>query len=325
MNKVLFIVGPTATGKTSLALQLSKVLSELNISSELISADSRQVFIGMDIGTGKDIPHGFTKHQANGYSFFSNTQTKIWLIDQIYPNQQWSVSQFVQTSSAIIEELHQRNTLAIIVGGTGLYSRSLEHPPKTLHVPQSPELREQLEQLSTIELQKKLQQTDYEKFQSMNHSDQNNPRRLIRAMEVASQYSVKDSEKVSTYDTLWIGLQAPLTILEKKIKQRVQERIELGMLEEVTSLMKQYPSWEYPSFTSSGYKEIRSYLENPTINSLESAQQKWTLHEFQYAKRQLTWFKKQKSIHWFDITTPNIDKDIENIVKTWYYTPNDNT
>ena len=313
MKKVLCIVGQTATGKTSIALQLTKA-----IPAEIISADSRQVYIGMDIGTGKDIPADFSAFFDKGKKFFSNSQTKIWMVDQVNPDEDWSVSQFVRESKSIISKMHEQVILPLIVGGTGLYVQSLINPPESIDVPRNETLRKMLENLSIKDLQKKLLLSDANKFHSMNHSDQNNPRRLIRALEIASQKkSATHTTKQLSYDALWIGLRAADTTIEHNINKRVDERIKLGMIAETKKLIHTYSHWNSQAFSSTGYQEIRAYLEGNI--PLDQAIQEWKLHELQYAKRQMTWFKKQKNIHWFDIEKQQTQQDIEKLVKNWYY------
>ncbi len=298
----LFIVGPTATGKTDLALQLSKV-----IPSTLISADSRQVYKGMDIGTGKDYP---------------KDGTQIHLIDQVFPNEEWSVSHFQKAATTIMHQAWEQHKLPIIVGGTGLYTHSLINTPQTIHIPQDQNLRMSLEKLSLQDLQKKLSKLDQKKFQSMNHSDRNNPRRFIRAIEVAT-YLKKNPPQITQHasnlhldNTLWIGLEQPQEALEHIIQKRVEKRLQQGMEQELEHLMKNYPDWNSPSFSALGYKETRAYLENKCTK--QELIETWTKQELQYAKRQMTWFKKRPYMRWFHAHDSQEQTHIAKMVKTWY-------
>jgi tRNA dimethylallyltransferase len=162
MGKALFIVGSTSTGKTKLALQISKA-----IPSMLISADSRQVYIGMDIGTGKDKP---------------KDGTPIALLDQVRPNEDWSVAHFEQEAKRLAKKAWSEGKLPIFVGGTGLYLQELVEQYETVSVPQNTQLRALLEKQTTQDLQKMLYTADPDRLSSMNNSDKNNPRRLIRAI-----------------------------------------------------------------------------------------------------------------------------------------------
>jgi tRNA dimethylallyltransferase len=163
MKKVLIICGPTATGKTTLAARLAK-----KFKGELISADSRQVYKGMDIVTGKDKPQGVIIHG----------------LDLVKPDQEFSAAHFVKVASTLINQISKRKKLAIIVGGTGLYLDSLINPPQTLTIKPNWSLRKKLEQKSIHYLQQQLKKLNPSKWRQMNHSDRLNPRRLIRAIEV---------------------------------------------------------------------------------------------------------------------------------------------
>lgn len=274
MKKVLIICGPTATGKTALAARLAK-----KFNGELISADSRQVYQGMDIVTGKDRPVG----------------VKIHGLDLVNPDEEFSVAHFVQFAQQKIKELHARKKLPILVGGTGLYLKSLVNPPNTLSVPPDWQLRKDLENISARKLLKLLKQLNPAKVKSMNHSDRHNPRRLTRAIEVAKSLS-GSTLPVQNYDALWIGLMADKKTLDKKIARRVRARIKAGAIEEWQKLKAKYSS-TLPSMTSIGYREL------PDVNA-------WIRSERHYARRQLTYFKKLSNIYW----NPAVVK----LVRDWY-------
>jgi len=308
MQKLLIICGPTATGKTSLALSLAK-----KFSGDLISADSRQVYKDMDIATGKDIPKNFKLNNSKN-PFYSNNHIKIYGHDLVKPNQEFSVAHFTKFAQKAIKSIHEQNRLPIIVGGTGLYLNSLIKPPASLIIPPNQSLRQKLEKLNLTSLQKKLSHLNPNRFQAMNHSDKNNPRRLIRAIEISN---LKLSPpKYKSPDILWIGLTAPLKFLDTNIKKRVQDRINQGMSKEVKDLVNIYPNWSYPSFSATGYKPWRKYLEKKI--SQQQATDLWTQSERQYARRQLTWFKKNTHIKWFDIAKTKYQKNIVLAIKSWY-------
>jgi len=226
MNKILVISGPTATGKTQLAFKLAK-----KFNGELISADSRQVYKGMDIGTGKewgDVP--------------------IWGYDIVEPNQEWSAAHFVKLAEKLIPEIQSRGKLPIVVGGTGLYISNLLNPPETLNIPPDKKLRKELEKLSVAELQDRLKKADSKRFYGMNESDQQNPRRLVRAIEIAILASkgptfLKRSDLIRRNDSLYIALIAPIKEIDRRIGDRVRQRIEKGPEEEVCGLVKKY-GWD---------------------------------------------------------------------------------
>ena len=172
MRKLLIISGPTATGKTKLALKLAKLFG-----GELISADSRQVYKGMDIGTGKDRGTENRKQKTEN-------RIHIWGYDLVAPNEEWSAAHFVKLANKLIPKILKRDKLPIVVGGTGLYIKDLLRPPETLFISPNKKLRRLLEKLTLPQLQNKLRRINSRRFNIMNQSDRQNPRRLIRALEI---------------------------------------------------------------------------------------------------------------------------------------------
>lgn len=270
MNKVLVICGPTATGKTALAANLARTFN-----GELISADSRQVYRGMDLVTGKDRPTS----PAGG------PDVPIWLYDVVNPDEDFSVSHWVPLASDAIVDIHKRNKLPIVVGGTGLYIRALLQPLDTIDIPPNKALRKLLATVSVAELQKMVGRGD------MNDSDWQNPRRLIRRIEISrAQATVKQKGE---YDACMVGLTAPLAALDARIDGRLQARTDAGMDAEARALLTIYDR-NLPAMSAIG------------------------LNEHAYARRQLTWLKKQKDIRWFDITDPHYIDEIVSVVRAWY-------
>ena len=284
MTKILIICGPTATGKTKLAVKLAQKFNGV-----LISADSRQVFRGMDIVTGKDKPKGVT----------------IYGYDLIKPDEDFSVAHFVKYARALINQISSSaGGFPIIVGGTGLYLNSLVSPPQTLTVPPNWPLRKNLANFSARKLLKLLKQLNPGRLAQMNHSDQQNPRRLIRAIEVNLQgQSLQVLNLQAEFDVLWIGLTADKTTLAEKIEARVKQRVKAGAVKEWQQLKKKYRA-NLPSMSALGYRQL------PDVA-------KWIKAEQQYSRRQLTWFKKNSHIHWFDITQA-FQIPVVNLVKAWY-------
>lgn len=319
MHKLLFILGQTATGKTATALQFAKALH-----GDLISADSRQVYIGMDIGTGKDLPAEFTPLDSDillrgtKLRAYTDNHTKIWLVDQVYPDEEWSVAHFSEAAWKIIPELWKENILPIIVGGTGFYLQSILSPAETTMIPRQEDLRDELDVLSLEELQERAKQLAPARYDKLNNSDLNNPRRLVRIIEVAT---TKQTELVTRtkhdVDALIIGLKADDALLEQRIRARVNERLSHGMVEEVKQLRAKYGD-ALPSFTATGYTEVARYLDK-TITYDELVDQ-WTQRELDYAKRQATWFQKQLSIEWFNIRDEAEKIRMDKRVKSWYDT-----
>lgn len=261
-DKLLIITGPTATGKTSLGLELAD-----RYNGEIISADSRQVYKYMDIGTGKDL---------------DNFE---WGIDLVGPDQQFNVSDWVNYANKVARNIWERGKLPVIVGGTGQYIKELLRPSETLHLPPNTELRSMNYELG--ELQEKLKKINPEKWERMNNSDRNNPRRLIRAMEVAmTGFNPVKQGRTLNARVLIIGLTAPRPYLYTNIDKRVEQRLAAGMEKEREKLAK--------------------YKLPKTLGYNHETPQEWKFAEHAYAKRQLSYLKKfLPETVWFDISTKN--------------------
>ncbi|MBI4999810.1 tRNA (adenosine(37)-N6)-dimethylallyltransferase MiaA [Candidatus Gottesmanbacteria bacterium] len=323
MNKLLIICGPTATGKTKLGIRLAKKLN-----GEIISADSRQVYKGMDIGTGKDFKGA-------------------WLLDVVKPNQEFSVAQYVELAWKVISDIFKRKKLPILVGGTGFYIKAIIDGIETLGVPPDWELREKLSHCSIAQLSDWLNKLDKQRWERMNESDRNNPRRLIRAIEIARYKSTSevggtppagmagegDTSEVKEGKTLFIGLTTSYPILYQRIDQRVEERVKQGVEKEIRQLLSKGYSWENSVLgTTIGYREWKQYFIDQNIykrvrsrepisiysSSVKDVIQQWKFAEHGYARRQLTWFKKDKRIQWFDITISGWQEKIEKLIDKWY-------
>lgn len=290
MKQILCIVGPTGTGKTNLALKLSA-----KYPSVLISADSRQVYRGMDIVTGKDHPAG----------------VDIRGIDIVNPDEECSVAVWHDSVSSSLSS----DGLPIVVGGTGLYVKALTDGIPTMKIPINQGLRDELNPLLLSELQSRLQSIDPDKYTSMNNSDRQNPRRLIRAIEVAMSPPKPFSTTYSS-SPLIIGLSfSDSAAYKKKVVKRVLERIKLGAVEETKKLLEKYDR-NLPSMTAIGYRSLIQYLEGKLTE--EQMIKKWTADELSYAKRQMTWFRKVPNLHWFDARDPASPEKIAKLVAKWY-------
>lgn len=318
MNKLLVICGPTAVGKTSLALWLAR-----KFDAELISADSRQVYKKMDVGTGKDLPIGSKLKAQNPKlgGYYDIAEVRVWGYDLVDPRVEFSVAQYTKVATNIIKDIKKRNKLPILVGGTGLYIRAVVDGIDTIKIPRDDALRASLKRKSAEELFEQLAVVDPTKAASMNISDKKNPRRLVRAIEVA-QYVLKSRlppKKVSQspFDSLFIGLTTKKDDLDKRIKKRVNKRLEKGFEKEVKHLLDSGVSWSDQSLQSLGYKQWKEFLEGKDRGQMIEL---WKREEYQYAKRQLNWFKKDKRINWFDISRGKWQKNIEKLVKKWYST-----
>lgn len=332
MNKVLVILGPTATGKTDLALQLAK-----KFDGELSSVDSRQVYVGLDIGTGKMPGKELSgknkelsiKKQRNSWEV---NGVKIWMYDVVSPKRQYSVADYVKDANKVIDGILVKGKLPIIVGGTGLYLKALLEGLPNLAIPVDLKLRKKLEQLSKEELQKKLQETSLKRWNNLNESDRENPRRLIRAIElVISNHQgdpstprlrrVAQDDHARDGSVLKIGLTAPREILYQRIDERVISRVDQGMISEAINLHKSGLSFKRMRQLGLEYGVLADYLSGK-IGEIKGARgliriMQGKIHG--YARRQLTWFKKEKDVNWFDITAGNFPDNVEKVITKWYH------
>lgn len=293
MRKLLVILGPTATGKTDLGLRLAG-----KFNGELVSADSRQVYQGLDIGTGK----------------YPGEKVKIWMYDVADPNRQYSVADYVKDAGKIIDDIVKRRKLPILVGGTGLYLKALLEGLSNLEIPVDKKLRKELEILSTVDLQKRLQQISPERWEKMNYSDRQNRRRLIRAIELAGvNVSIA---KVQNFDVLKIGLTAPRNILYERADEQVFKRIRQGMVDEAKRIL----NLKRMRQLGLEYSSIADYLEGKIKKENLVKIMQGKIHGF--IRRQLTWFKNPSTssgfIHWFDISRKEFPANVEKLAATWY-------
>jgi tRNA dimethylallyltransferase len=276
MNKLLVILGPTASGKSDLAIQLAKI-----VNGEVISADSRQVFKEMNIGTAKIL----------------NSKTPHHLIDLISPTEFFSAAQYQKLAYQVIKNIQKKGKLPILCGGTGLYISSVIENWQFPKIPAQNKLRKELEAKSIQELLKIYQKLDSQGTQMI---DVKNKRRIIRAIEVSSLSNKsfwQQRKKIKPiFDTLLIGLKLPKEKLRQRVNKRTEKMIQIGLETEVKNLVNKY-GW-ISSLQSIGYQEWKEYF-NDKISKKE-VQNLIELHTLQYIKRQITWFKKMKGIKWIE-------------------------
>lgn len=291
MDRIIYIVGPTGVGKTALAFHLAKKLN-----GELVNADSVQVYKGLDIVSGKDNPD-----DAN-----------IQLLDVASPFEPFSVSHFQKLGERAIGNILSESKLPIVVGGTGLYIKSLVDGIPTKDIPYDSNLRSGLEHLSINDLQKKLSE---KRLAQMNESDKKNKRRLIRAIEIEKSgfrtYAV--TVPFPTVKHIQIGLHAERQIINERIDKRVDERVKNGALDEVKMLFNNYDKLSEQVKNTNGYKQLFQYLNNDL--TLDEAINEWKTSEHQLAKNQMTWFMKDKRIKWFDILEGNSQMGIKKLLE----------
>jgi tRNA dimethylallyltransferase len=287
MNKpVIILLGPTAVGKTGVSILLAKALK-----TEIISADSMQIYRHMDIGTAKPSPAELREVPHH-------------LINILSPEQSFSAGLFKEKATEIINDLHRKNKIPVIVGGTGLYIRSLtrglfEGPSADWSIRQK--LKEEERIHGREYLYKHLRGIDAEAAAKINPNDS---RRMIRAIEVAVQGNKTISEFHITstmpgpYEFIKIGLSRDRKELYGLIEERVDKMIEAGLLHETKDLLEMKPA--RTALQALGYKDLGKYLQGDI--GLEEAVRLIKKHTKMYAKRQMTWFKKEPDINWIDVT-----------------------
>lgn len=313
-NQLLIILGPTSTGKTDLALSLAK-----KFNGELVSCDSRQVYKDLDIGTGK-LPN-LNVRVKKCDQFWELDGIKVWMYDVVNFKKQYTVSDYVKDANKALKKIIKSGKLPIVVGGTGLYLKALLYGLDDLSIPINLKLRKQLENLTLEQLQNKLNKLSSVKWESLNNSDRNNPRRLIRYIELIimlPEKRVSKNKMKRKFDVLKIGLIAPKEFLCKKIDQRVLLRINQGMIEETEKLYKKGLSLKRMMVLGLEYGALAKYKQG-YIKSKEEFISFLQLKIHQYLKRQLTWFKKETDILWFDVTEKDFSKMVEKRIAKWYH------
>lgn len=277
LSKIIVVAGPNASGKSDLGVQIAK-----KIGGEVISADSRQVYRGMDIGTGKT-----TKKEMAGIPHH--------LLSITSPKRGFNISHFKKLAEKKIKEIIARGHVPVIVGGTGFWTDTLVYDFNLPEVRPDKKLRAELEKQSVEKLFSRLKKLDPERADSI---DRKNKRRLVRALEIVllSKKPVPKLKKAPKYDTLFIGIKKDKKELESRIYKRLLKRLDRGMIEEVKKLHKSGVSWKRLDDFGLEYRFISRYLRgrltyDEMVTQLFSAIKK-------YAKRQMTWFKRNKSINW---------------------------
>lgn len=278
--KLVVLVGPTASGKTALSIEIAK-----EFSGEVISADSRQVYERLDIGTEK-----VTAAEMQGIPHH--------LLDVVPPEVVYTAHDFKRDSAAAIEEILNRSRLPIVAGGTFFYVDMLLGKISTPDVPPDPALRAHLEELSTETLFTSLERLDPERAF---HIDPNNKRRLMRALEIVkSEGKVPQLKVESPYDTLILGIKTDKTELRNRIRSRAEQAIERGLVTETKQLLKNGLSKERLSEIGLEYRIVLEYLDGELTDG--EFIQKLEEKNWQYARKQLTWLKRDESIVWIDRT-----------------------
>lgn len=304
--KVIVIVGPTASGKTSLSIELAK-----KINGEIVSCDSMQIYKDMDIGSAKP-----SKEEMQGI--------KHYMIDEVIPTQRFSVAEYKKKAELAIEEILKNGKVPIVVGGTGLYANSLIYGIEYSNIEFDEKYRKKLMEIAQSEeglksLYEEAKRIDKKAMEKISPNDQ---KRILRILEIynATGKTKTEQEEISRknevkydYNVFAINIERP--ILYERINKRVDMMIEQGLIEEVRKLIEKYS--EFPTAMQAiGYKEIVQYFEGKITK--EEAIEKIKKETRRYAKRQITWFKRIENIKWLnglEKTQNNIDIILE--VMNW--------
>ena len=287
---LIVICGATATGKSGLALQLAQRLE-----GQILSADSRQIYRELDIGTAKPsqqeqalVPHH--------------------LLNICDPTETLTLAQYQEKAQSLIYSLPSP---LLLVGGTGLYLKSVVKGLKIPRVSPHPLLREQLQALGQKSCYQMLSQVDPVAVTKIHANDEIRTLRALEVFYVTGQpISKQQGENPPDYPILQIGLDSDAIALQKRIENRVYQMIEMGLVAEVSTLIEKY-GWDFPVLNTLGYAEIKAYLRDNC--SLEDAIAEIIIHTRQFAKRQRTWFRAYPEIQWFDATDPDL------IEQVWQY------
>lgn len=278
MEKLIVVLGTTACGKSGLGVELAK-----KFSGEVVSADSRQVYRGLDLGTGKVTPaemEGIPHH----------------MLDVVEPNEPYSVADFQKGAYAAIDGILQRGRVPFLVGGTGLYVRAVTEGFQFSDAPPNPALRADLEGKTAEELYALWQS---ETGKTLNESEQRNKQRLVRLVEKARSGST-EAPPAPRYDCLRLGVNYPRDVVCRRIDERLLKRLDSGMVEEVAALRRDGASDEFLEALGLEYRYILRYLTGiiPTkdglIDELGRAIKR-------FAKRQVVWFRREKDVLWLDM------------------------
>lgn len=297
--KIIVIMGPTASGKSGVAIELAK-----KFNGEIISADSRQIYRGMNLGTGKVYGAWSMEHEA-----YVSENILHHLIDVADPGENFNVSHFKKLAEEKIHEILGRKKVPIICGGTAFWIDALTKNIELPEVLPNEKLRFELEKIDTEQLFKKLEKLDPLRAKNI---DSKNKVRLIRAIEIATElgavpiqdtrYKMQDAR----YNFLEIGIQIPKEILNEKIKKRLDERFDSGMIKEVKNLHTKGVSWEWMERIGLEYRWISRFLQGKiTLGEMSTqggcasgAREKLYFDIIHYAKRQMTWLKRNPHIVW---------------------------
>ena len=297
--KLVVILGPTASGKTDLAIKLAK-----KFNGEIVSADSRQVYKEMNIATAKPLQNQKSKIKNQKYLV---NGVPHYLVDIIYPDKEFNVVIYKKLAQKAIKDIQKRGKLPFLVGGTGLYIWAVIDNLKFPKVRPQKKLRKELEKKSKKELFQIYKKLDPKGAKFI---DKENKRRLIRAIEVCKvtgkSFWEQRKKGKPLFDVLQIGIKLEKEKLKKRIEKRINKMFKLGLEKEAKKLFEKYG--EIPPLQTIGYQEFKDFFEGKITK--KEVKEKIILHTLQFARRQITWFKRDKRIHWI-----SEDKEAENLIQ----------
>jgi len=297
-HKLIILTGPTAVGKSELAVKFAK-----RINAEIISADSMQVYRKMDIGTAK-----LAREEMGGINHY--------LIDELDPDEEFNVAIFQKLAKKYIETIYQKQKIPMIVGGTGFYIQSVLYDINFEETEQNKEYRKELEDLASEKgvafLHNRLREIDSCAAEQIH---ENNVKRVIRALEYyyltnnkISEHNITEHAKESPYDFCYFVLNDNRDLLYDRIDRRVDKMIDTGLIDEVSKLMEAGYTKDMISMQGLGYKEIITYLSGEcTFEEAICILKRDTRH---FAKRQLTWFRRERDVIWIDKGEAGYDDDV---------------
>ena len=293
-SKIISVIGPTASGKTDLAINIAK-----KFIGELVNTDSRQIYKFLNIGTAKG---NIVEYEPYKYSL---DKIPIHLVNIISPEKILTLAEYQKKAITTIKDVISRKKLPILVGGTGLYIDAIVKGYFIPKIAPDIKLRSKLNKLTIEELKAKLISINKAKFEKLNHSDQNNPRRIIRAIEIelnniqTSQIQNTQSNITDQFETLFIKPKYNRKDLYKKINSRVYQMIDQGLFDEVRNLMDRGYKFDQPAFSAIAYPLARKYLNKEISKELYIST--WQQKERNYARRQETWFRRYNCLKYSNI------------------------
>ena len=298
MRKAIVLLGPTATGKSDVAIYLYGNFKNL----EIVSADSMQFYRGMDTGTAKT-------------PFEVRKKIPHYMTDIITVEEEFSVADFKRECLKVFEQIYKNKNILLLVGGSGLYLRAItENFPVENTAPRNMTLREELSKLPLEELRIKASQIDPEATTRVGRTDRKRLIRVVEYFEEAGKRISQVKNPSSDFRFLKVGLMLERSTLYERIDDRVDKMFAKGFVEEVQDLKKNCANWSKTALQAIGYKEILQYLSGEL--TLDEAKEKIKQRTRNFAKRQITWFKKETDVKWFDVQdSEKAKKEIYKIVE----------